>query len=319
VIFDNCQGLDVAGPLEVFHGASAALRRAGAEDKGYAPFVVASTSGPIRSESGLVIQAETTFAEVLRAREPLDTLVVAGGPGVAQVARDATFLDGVRRLAEGAGRVASVCTGAFVLAAAGLLDGRRATTHWAYCETLAQLFPQVTVDPDSVYVRDGPVWSSAGVTAGMDLALALVERDFGPEMATTVARWLVVFVQRAGAQAQISEQLKLDAAERRSVRDLAAWIVEHPGHDLAVPTLARRIGMSVRNFARVFRAETGLTPGRYVERVRLEAAKRLLENSGKNIEEIAAACGFGTAEALRRVFGRSLGLSPRDYRGRLGR
>jgi transcriptional regulator GlxA family with amidase domain len=224
----------------------------------------------------------------------------------------------VRRAAGGARRIASVCTGAFVLAAAGLLDDRRATTHWAFCGELAERFPNVRVERDPIYVRDGEVWTSAGVTAGIDLALALVEEDLGRDIALLVARWLVVFVRRAGGQSQFSAQLAAQTAERVPLRDLQAWIGDHPEADLAVPALARRVAMSVRHFSRVFRAETGASPADYVERIRVETARRLLETSARSVEEIAAAAGFANPEALRRAFGRRVGLSPREYRARFG-
>ncbi|APR75988.1 Transcriptional regulator, AraC family protein [Minicystis rosea] len=210
-----------------------------------------------------------------------------------------------------------MCTGAFLLAASGLLDGRRATTHWAYCDALAQHFPRVAVERGSIYVRDDAVWTTAGVVAGIDLALALVAEDLGPDLATQVARWLVVFIRRAGGQPQVSAQLAAQAAERPELRDVLAWIDEHIDEDLSLPALARRLAMSVRNFARVFREETGTTPARYVEQVRLEAARRLLESSKKSVEQVAEATGFPRPEALRRAFSRQIGVSPSEYRARV--
>ena len=214
--------------------------------------------------------------------------------------------------------MASVCTGAFVLARAGLLDGRRATTHWAHCQQLAALCPAVNLDPDPIFVRDGRFWTSAGVTAGIDLALAMIEEDLGRDAATAVARELVVFVRRAGGQSQFSAQLAVATAERQPIRDLQGWIVDHPEAPLAVPALARRVGMSLRHFARVFRAEVGVSPKAYVESVRLETARRLLEDTRLPVERVAESAGFGTPEALRRSMSRKLGVSPREYRSRFG-
>jgi transcriptional regulator GlxA family with amidase domain len=315
---DHCQGLDVIGPLEVFHGANAALARKGSRRAAYEAIVVGVRRAPIPTESGLRLLPEASLAALTRrGAPPLDTFILAGGPGVEQaVARPAT-LAAIRRCAAAARRTASVCTGAFLLAASGLLDGRRATTHWAYCDTLARHFPSVSVERDPIYVRDRCVWTTAGVTAGIDLALAMVADDFGQELASELARWLVVFIRRAGGQPQVSAQLAAQAAQRPELRDLLTWISEHLDHDLSLPVLARRSAMSVRNFARVFREETGTTPARYVETIRIEAARRYLEGSDKSVEEVAAAAGFASAEALRRAFAKHLGTSPSEYRARV--
>jgi transcriptional regulator GlxA family with amidase domain len=213
-------------------------------------------------------------------------------------------------------RLGSVCSGAFLLAEAGLLDGRRATTHWGWCKVLAERHPAVRVDPDPIFVRDGNVYTSAGVTAGMDLALALVEEDHGRALALQVARQLVLFLRRPGGQSQFSAQLAVQSADREPLRDLQAWIAEHPGLDLSVPSLARRVAMSPRNFARVFARELGTTPARFVERVRVEAARRRLEESAHGVDMVAAECGFGTAESMRRAFLRTLHVPPSAYRSR---
>jgi transcriptional regulator GlxA family with amidase domain len=224
--------------------------------------------------------------------------------------------DWLRRHGPQAQRIASVCTGAFLLARAGLLDGRRVTTHWAYADALARQFPAVHVDPEPIYVRDGSVITSAGVTAGIDLALALVEEDVGREAALDVARHLVVFLRRPGGQAQFSAQLHAQLARRRPLRDVQHWITERPAADLSVERLAARAGLSPRQFARSFAAETGMTPGRYVDRVRLEAARRELEDTGAAVGQVARSCGYGTPEAMRRAFIRTLGVSPAGYRQR---
>ena len=209
-----------------------------------------------------------------------------------------------------------MCSGAFLLAEAGLLDGRRATTHWDACAALAARYPSVRVEPDPIFVRDGRVYTSAGVTAGMDLALALVEEDCGRELALAVARRLVFFLKRPGGQSQFSAQLSAQIAEREQLRDLQSWIVEYPEADLSVEALARRVAMSPRNFARVFAREAGITPARFVERVRVEAARRRLVESTSNVDSVAEACGFGSAETLRRAFLRSVHVSPAAYRNR---
>ncbi len=246
--------------------------------------------------------------------------MVAGGDGVQGLLADgpaiATVAGHLRRLAPTARRVTSVCTGAFLLAEAGLLDGRRATTHWSRCAQLADRFPAVTVEPDPIFTRDGNVFTSAGVTAGMDLALALVEDDLGREAALTIARWLVLFLHRPGNQAQFSAQLSGQLADRDEVRSLQQTIVEHPGADCTVEALARRAAMSPRHLARVFAEEVGTTPARYVEQVRLEAARRRLEESADPVEAIATTCGFGTSETMRRAFIRALGVPPAEYRRR---
>jgi transcriptional regulator GlxA family with amidase domain len=222
----------------------------------------------------------------------------------------------VRAMAPRVRRLGSVCSGSFVLAEAGLLDGRRATTHWEWCATLAERYPAVTVASDPIFVRDGKIYTSAGVTAGMDLALALVEEDHGRELALEVARQLVMFLRRPGGQSQFSAQLAAQTADREPLRDLQSWISEHPEADLSVPALARRVAMSPRNFARVFTREVGMTPARFVESVRVEAARRRLEESASGVDSVAAACGFGTAESMRRAFLRIVRVPPAAYRHR---
>jgi len=314
--FDRCQALDVTGPFEVFAEAAEARRQRNLPP-GYAPVVVTLDGAPVQSESGLGLLPAMSLAAA--ARRGIDTLVVAGGRGARLAANSRDVAHALRQAARKARRVTSVCTGAFALAGAGLLNGRRCTTHFAFCDALAKAFPQVLVEPEPIYVRDGSVWTSAGVTAGIDLALALVEQDFGPELSLAVARQLVVFVRRAGGQSQFSPQLAAQAKEPGPLRDVQAYIAEHPEAALDVPTLARRARMSVRNFSRVFRQRLGVPPAEYVECVRVDAAKRLLESSDRSVEGIASAAGFGTPEALRRAFARRVGLSPREYRARFGR
>jgi transcriptional regulator GlxA family with amidase domain len=249
-------------------------------------------------------------------RGDVDTLIVVGGNSAFETARDRVFVRAIARAAARSRRVASVCTGAFLLAAAGLLDGRRATTHWQACELLAHWYPAIEVAKDPIFVRDGDVWTSAGVTAGMDLALALVSDDLGRDVALGVARRLVMFVQRPGGQSQFSAQLGLQGAARDPIRELQAWIAEHPDGDLTVERLAHRVAMSPRHFARVFRDEVGVTPAVFVEAARVEVAQRLLETTAVPVEDVARAAGFGTVETLRRAFARRVGASPREYRDR---
>lgn len=307
-VFPGLQSLDLTGPLEVFHRAGEELGR-----EAYRTTVAATTGGLLRSSSGLGVQAD---ADLVAVDGPVDTLVVVGGQGTYAAVEDAELLTEVRRLARTARRVTSVCSGAFVLAAAGLLDGRRATTHWAVCDLLERTFPAVQVDPDPIFVRDGNVWTSAGVTAGMDLALALVEADHGRDLALAIARDLVLFLRRPGNQSQFSAHLGAQMAERDGLREAQRHVTEHPEHDCSVAALARLAHMSERNFTRCFTAEVGLTPARYVERVRVETARRLLEDTAESVDSIAAASGFGTAETMRRTFLRLVHTSPAEYRRR---
>jgi len=304
VLFDGVQSLDVTGPLEVFAGAE--TYRGGS----YGIRTASPDGAPVRSSSGLVLVPDRALADA-----PVPhTLLVPGGSGTRRP--DPGLIGWLRAHGPRAERLVSVCTGAALLAAAGLLDGRRATTHWAHCDRLAREHPAVTVDPDPIYVRDGNVSTSAGVTSGIDLALALVEEDLGRDAALTIARHLVVFLRRPGNQAQFSAQLAAQTARREPLREVQHWITEHPDADLDVESLATRAALSPRHFARAFQAETGMTPGRYVDRVRLEHARRLLEDTADGIEEISRASGYGTPEAMRRAFVRTLGTAPAEYRRR---
>jgi transcriptional regulator GlxA family with amidase domain len=305
--FEGVQSLDVTGPVEAF---SIATRYFGGE---YAIELVTPDGGPARASSGLSLNADRAAADV---RGPIGTLVVAGGEGALRTAKDEPTRAWVRDAAARSERVASVCTGAFILAAAGLLDGRRATTHWDSCQRLAERHPQITVESDPIFVRDGNVLTSAGVTAGIDLALALIEDDLGPQAALRTAQALVMFVRRPGGQSQFSAQLKAAPARREPLRDVQAHIAEHPAADLSVPALAARAYMSERNFARAFRAETGMTPAVYVELSRVERARRELETTDLPVEAVAASCGFGTVETMRRAFARRVGVNPAAYRER---
>jgi transcriptional regulator GlxA family with amidase domain len=306
--FPGSQILDIVGPHEVF-GLANQLRKAAQPH--YAISVVAPTRGPLSTSGGLSIVAHQNLADATGA---VDTLIVGGAADLRTSLRDPRLVGWIRRTARRARRIASVCTGAFLLAEAGLLDGRRATTHWMACDALQRRFPKVRVERDPIFVRDGNVVTSAGVTAGIDLALALVEEDLGRELALLVARWLVIFLRRPGGQSQFSVQLSAQLAERDGLRDVQAWIAEHPDTDLSVPALARLAHMSPRNFSRAFRRETGITPATYVEAQRVEAARRLLETTARNTAEVAVACGFARVETMHRAFHRVVHVAPGAYR-----
>jgi transcriptional regulator GlxA family with amidase domain len=313
VAFPDAEVLDVTGPLDVFSVVARLLAAAAGEGTPYTIEVVASKAGPVTTSSGIRLIADRSIHEVLG---KVDTLMVAGGEGTLRAMKDTDLVTWIRSMAGRVRRVCSVCTGAFILAEAGLLDGRSATTHWRRCGQLADQYPKVNVKPDPIFVRDGNVFTSAGVTAGIDLALALVEEDYGRHLALAAARNMVMFLKRPGGQSQYSAQMSLQAAERQPIRELQGWIADHLGEDLSVEALAARVAMSPRNFARVFNLETGLTPGGFVEVSRLEAARRRLEESAEGVDAIALACGFGTRESMRRAFIRLLRVSPRSYRER---
>ncbi len=310
--YPDAQLLDIAGPLQAFATASDLLAERG-QPAAYRATVAARDAGPLATSSGLRLLAEPLAA--LDGRR-IDTLIAVGGAGVEAAMRDRVLVDWLARRAGHARRVCSVCSGTFLLAAAGLLKGRRCTTHWRHCARLQQLFPELTVEPDPIFVRDGKVWSSAGVTAGIDLALALIEADLGRALALETARHLVVFLKRPGGQSQFSALLAAQAQDDGSFASLHEWIAAHLDADLRVEALAGRAGMSPRNFARLYAQRMGSTPARAVELLRVEAARRALEETGASIEAIARRCGFGDEERMRRAFLRRLGVPPRDYRQR---
>lgn len=306
VCFPGIEMLDVAGPVTVFATAD---RLAG---PAYRVEVAGLRAGPVPTAGGVELVARSSLARV---RGSIDTILVGGGLGPAMEAALALVAP-LRRLAREARRTAAVCTGAFLLAEAGLLRGRRAVTHWAACDELRRLHPDCRVEEDAIFVRDRRIWTSAGVSAGIDLALALVEEDHGPALALEVARWLVMYLRRPGGQSQFSAPLRAQRSDDDAVAAVVAWMGENLRADLSVDALARRAAMSVRNFARVFRRETGSTPAAFVEKLRLEAARRELELSARSAKQIAAASGFGTAETMHRAFRRSLGTTPIQYRQR---
>ncbi|OBJ83262.1 GlxA family transcriptional regulator [Mycobacterium sp. 1245852.3] len=302
--FPGVQSLDLSGPYEVF-----------AEADAYRVEVAAPQAGSFNAESGVGLRADVALADV---RGAIDTLIVAGGYGVFDMIEDETFVHHLRRLAAKARRVGSICTGAFALAAAGLLEGRQATTHWRFSDQLRSCFPSVVVDSEPIFIRSDNIYTSAGVTAGMDLALALVEEDLGHQAAMTIAREFVLFMRRPGGQSQFSTALATQTADREPLRELQAWIVDNVSADLSVDVLAQRVHMSPRHFARVFTREVGQTPARYVDQVRVESAQRRLEESTSTLDDVAAQCGFGSADSMRRSFLRVRGVSPSDYRHRFG-
>jgi transcriptional regulator GlxA family with amidase domain len=304
------QLLDVTGPVQVFASANDHVVIGGGLPP-YALRVVAQGGQSVIASAGLALAA----GPLPDIGEAVDTLLVAGGEGVDAAAENPVLVDWVRERATEARRVASVCTGAFLLAAAGVLNGRRAVTHWMHCGKLAQRFPAVRVEPDPIFVRDGPVWTSAGVTAGIDLALALVEEDLGRDVALAVARYLVVFLKRPGGQAQFSAALALQAAEDK-FGALHGWIGGHLADDLSLPVLADQAGMSERSFSRHYAEATGQTPARAIERLRVEAARRLLSETRLPVKRISQRCGFGAEETMRRSFVRLLAVTPQDYRER---
>ncbi|WP_144224274.1 GlxA family transcriptional regulator [Mesorhizobium amorphae] len=303
------QLLDVSGPLDVFAEANA---QAGLEV--YRSVVAAQEPGPLRSSSGARLLPDMVIAE--DAGEAIDTLLVAGCPHAAEMLVEGAVVEWLRRRAATSRRFGSVCSGAFFLAAAGLLNGRRVTTHWAVAGELAQRFPDVMVDEDAIHVSDGPVRTAAGVTAGLDLALALVEEDLGRDIAMRVASQLVMFFKRPGGQMQFSRKGETVPTGRAALQELQRWVAANPALDHSVASLAGRLDISPRHFARLFRNEVGITPANWVEEVRVGAARRRLELGHEAPKQVAAHCGFADADTLRRAFARHVGVTPAEYRKR---
>jgi len=315
-VFPNVGLLDLTGAQTVFWAASRYMERRGLA--GYAHHTVSLEGGLIKTAEGLEVQ---TVPVSRFARSTAHTLVVPGSPFIESVLeRSGEFVKWLARTSAKAGRTASVCSGTFLLAQAGLLDGRRAATHWAMCDLLTGRFPAVKIDRDAIFIREGTVWTSAGVSAGIDLALALVEEDCGREVAMHVAREMVVFLKRPGGQAQFSELLQAQGKDNAAFDELHLWIMQNLGQeDLSVECLAAQASMGSRNFARAYKLKTGRTPAKAVELFRLEASRRLLEDSDRNVDQIASECGFGDEERMRVTFKRNLGVAPRDYRRRFSR
>ncbi len=302
--------LDIVGPWEVFATANSVIRQRGAAYD--IELVTTSRERTFVGDSGLMLSA-TQYYDSLEG--DIDTLIIPGGTG-AQTACERPLLEWLHQVSKRVRCLASVCTGAFLLAQAELLDGKRATTHWMFANELARRYPCVRVEPDRIYIRDGHVYTSAGVTAGMDLALALVEEDLGSAIALEIARRLVLFLHRPGGQAQFSTLLSSRAFANKTLRELQVWIAENLNANLSVESLAARVAMSPRNFARAFVREVGTTPSRFVERLRVETARRELETTNHGLETVALSAGFSTAEVMRRAFHRCIGASPREYRER---
>lgn len=322
VAVDGTPLLNITGPADVFSAAQHVLDAGESITESPSPsttpayrvLIATKTGEPVTGASGVRIAADCALGDL--ADSTVDTLIVTGGPALGASSADGSFVGSIARTARMARRTCSVCTGAFALAAAGLLDGRRATTHWAASARLRERFPAVTVEPDQIYIREGPIATSGGVTAGIDLALALVEEDLGSRVALSVARWLVVFAQRPGNQAQFSERLTLLSTSNAPIRTVIDSIVGDPSGAHRVSDLAERASMSERHFTRVFVNETGMTPGRFTERVRVEAARELLERTSMPVETVARRCGFANRETLRRAFHRILDATPTEYRER---
>lgn len=313
LVYDDAQVLDIAGPVQLLSAAVDPVTG----NPAYEVEIVSEERGPVATTSGLVIRVERSIADIAPSElARLHTFIVTGGQGSRASMENDRLLDFVRLAARTSRRTVSICTGSVILAAAGLLDRRRATTHWAYAPIMRRRFPKVVVEEDAIYVRDGKVWTSAGVTAGMDLALALIEEDLGREVALTLARYHVMYLMRPGGQSQFSAQLAAQRVESPRLAKICAWIVENPSADLSVPALAARANMSERSFARHFVAETDFTPAQFVERARLDEACRRLADGETSLDAVSADAGFGAAERMRRAFIRHLGVTPGRYRER---
>jgi transcriptional regulator GlxA family with amidase domain len=300
------QILDVTGPLEVFSNAP------GYDIQLFAP----DGSRSLRTNRGIDLGNALPLADCVG---PIDTLIIAGGPGAEGGTYDDAFVDWIAEAASRTRRVASICTGAFMLAEAGLLDGKDAVTHWMFCDRLAREYPKVRVQRDPIYLRDGCVYTSAGITAGIDLSLALVEEDHGREVSLQIARFLVMFLVRPGGQAQYSHMLSHQATASEPLRELQVWMLEHLRDHMTVESLSERLGLSARHFTRVCLRETGMNPGQFLDRMRVEAAQQIIDSSKKGLKEVAELCGFNSAESMRRAFSRVLGVTAAEYASRFRR
>ncbi len=312
-VYPDAHVLDVVGPLEVMSGVEYFLQD---ETKPYSVSVVAAKAGRVKTTSSIALMADQSFAEALADDDPIDTLIVSGGVGAMAALKDQQLTDFIGEAAARARRIVSICTGALILAEVGILDGRRASTHWFWSPILAKRYPQVQIENDAIYVQDGNVWTSAGITAGMDLALALVEDDWGHEVALNVARLNVMYMIRPGGQSQFSAHLVAERAEDPAIHEVMQHILNTPADPLTVTALAARAGLSERTFARRFKEETGMTPAVYVETSRVQAARIELEATSEGIEQIAIHVGFQNAERMRRAFQRHVGVSASEYRAR---
>jgi len=311
--YENCQTLDLVGPAEVFAQANRFMKEAGRGDElEYRIEILSLEGGPVRGSGGLSVLSD---ARIDQRNDSIDTLLLIGGAGVHEAAKSPILQDWLRLQAPRVRRLGGVCTGAFLLGTAGLLEGRRVTTHWRSSELLAERYSHTCVEADAIWIKDGNLYTSAGVTAGIDLALALVEEDCGPDITLEIARNLVLYLRRSGGQSQYSAHLLGQAAKTPAVKAVQSWIMDNLDKPLAVPELAERAAMSPRNFARVFATEIGLPPGRYVERARVDAARNAL-SGGLPLGQVAGMTGFSSPDAMRRAFVRQLGVTPGDYRDR---
>lgn len=316
VVYPDVQILDITGPSEVFNFANLTLIKQGiTQENIYTIKLLADRRGPVTTMSGLQIVAEDVYD---KPDAELDTLFIPGGE-VEQALASQQLIGWIKTMSTHVRRLVSVCTGAFLLAEAGLLEGRKATTHWHYCQQLSNEYPGVTVEQDYIFIKDGHIFTSGGITSGIDLALALLEEDWGRDLALYVARFLVVFLQRPGGQSQFSNYLITEASHRPDLRELQTWIINHPDQDLRVEALATLMAMSPRNFARLFLTETGMTPAKFVEMARIDHARHFLETSDLSIETIADKSGFKDTERMRRAFIRQMGVNPQNYRQHFSR
>ncbi len=319
VIFKNAQVLDITGPMEVFAQANEILAQFHqCIGTAYEITLVSHEKGPVPMSSGLKLMADGAFHSFNISQHPLDTLLIAGGNGVYQARFQRDLLAFVKAQEKNARRIASICSGTFILAKAGLLKGKQATTHWSVCQKLANEHPEIQVEPDKIFVRDRHIYSSAGVTAGIDLALALVEEDYGRDIALGIAKQLVVFMKRQGGQSQFSTSLARQSAGKGILKDTLMWMEQNPDQDLSIDALALGCAMSERNFTRIFKKEVGMTPGKYVEKMRVEYAAHLIETQNRGFKSIAQTSGFRSEEMMRRAFKRQLNVLPHLYRKHFG-
>jgi transcriptional regulator GlxA family with amidase domain len=316
ITFPGVEALDITGPFEVFNFANLGLKRHGIDSEPiYTIKLLGEKSGPIKTLSGMQVIADDVYGDPTA---EYDTLLIPGGH-VEEELKNRALLDWIKMMAPRVKRVASVCTGAFLLAEADLLNGCAATTHWHYCQELAQKYPEVKVEADRIFIKSGHIFTSGGITAGIDLALALLEEDWGRDLALFVARFLVVFLKRPGGQSQFSTYLSSEAFHRNDLRELQSWIIANLHHDLKIDSMAERLSMSPRNFARVFLTETGMTPAKFVETARVDQARHFLETTELSIETVADKTGFKDPERMRRTFIRHLGVNPQNYRQRFSK
>ncbi len=317
LVYPNYLLIDAIGPTEVFNFTNAALQQMGRislSESVYTVSIVAEQKGPVKSSSGVSLVADMSYEDT---KNDIDTLMVAGATHLSYLdaaKKDLKLRSWLTQMMPKVRRMVSICTGALILAEAGLLDGRKATTHWLYCDQLALQHKSIRVEPDKIFVRDGNMYSSGGVTAGIDLALNLVEEDWGWEVAANVARGMLIFMRRPGGQSQFSSYVFNEAKTRKDFRELQAWIISNPHRDLGIEQLAERMSMSPRNFSRLFCQEIGVTPAKFVEGVRMEAARNMMLQTDLPMEAIAVQCGFGSAEQMRRTFQRLLKTTPQEHR-----